>query len=192
MISVAGRLDDRERIEPGSREAWRAWLAVNHATSPGVWLVTYTKKSGRGGLDYEDTVLEALCFGWVDSTRRKVDDERTVLYLAPRRPRSTWARTNKARVERLIADGLMQPAGLAVIERARVDGSWDLLSSVEALEMPPDLGAALDAVEGAREGYEALPVSRKQLLLWSVVSVRRAETRAARIAAAVEEASGRR
>jgi uncharacterized protein YdeI (YjbR/CyaY-like superfamily) len=187
MICMAGRLDDRDRIEPGSREAWRAWLKAHHATSPGVWLVTFTKRSGRGGLDYEGTVLEALCFGWVDSTVRKLDDERTMQYVAPRRPGSTWARTNKARVERLIAAGLMEPAGLAVIERAKADGSWDLLTSVEALEMPPDLGAALDAADGAREGYEALPVSRRQLLLWSVVSAKRAETRAARIAAAVEE-----
>jgi uncharacterized protein YdeI (YjbR/CyaY-like superfamily) len=178
-------MSERERVEPGSRDAWRAWLAAEHATSPGVWLVTFTKKSGRGGLDYEDSVLEALCVGWVDSTVRKVDDERVMTYFAPRRPGSTWARTNKARVERLVADGLMRPAGLAAVETAKADGSWDLLTSVEALEMPHDLGEALDAVPGARDAYEGLPASRKQEVLWSVVSVKRPQTRARKVAAAV-------
>jgi uncharacterized protein YdeI (YjbR/CyaY-like superfamily) len=182
------QLDEAERIQPASRAEWRAWLAKHHDTAPGVWLVTFTRASGRESLSYEDIIAEALCFGWVDSTVRPVDGERTMMYLTRRRRGSTWARTNKERVERLLAEGLMHPAGIAAVDSAKADGSWTLLDPVEALEVPPDLAAALDSTTGARAGYEAMSVSAKKAVLWSVISAKRAETRARRVAAAVEEA----
>lgn len=179
-------LDDADRIQPASRAQWRAWLAEHHAAAPGVWLVTPTRTSGEPRLAYEDIVLEALCFGWVDSTVRPLEGGRTMMYLARRRRGSTWARTNKERVARLLADGLMEPAGIAAVEAAKADGSWTVLDPVEALEVPADLAAALDAEPGARAAYESSSVSARKALLWSVVSAKRTQTRARRIADAVE------
>ncbi len=182
-------LADRPLVELHDRASWRAWLEANHASAPGVWLVTWRSRTGRPTLDYEAAVEEALCFGWVDSTTGVVDEERGKLYFAPRKGRSVWAASNKARVERLIAAGLMAPAGLAVIERAKANGDWEILDSVERLEVPEDLAAALDAQSRAAANFAAFPPSaRKQMLAW-VAMARRPETRATRIAAIAAAAS---
>jgi uncharacterized protein YdeI (YjbR/CyaY-like superfamily) len=175
------RLDNAEQVQPANRAALRRWLTKHHAESPGVWLVSYTKASGKPQLAYEDIVLELLCFGWIDSTTRKIDDERSALYVAPRKKGSTWAATNKARVELLLDQGLMHSAGLAAIERAQADGSWTALDAVEALEVPDDLATALRRDRSAADRYDAMSKSAKKLLLWSVVSAKRPETRATRI-----------
>lgn len=182
------RLDDAELVHPTSRQEWRAWLEANHATSPGVWWVSFRESTGRRQLSYDDMVEELLCFGWIDSTARKLDDERTMLYVAPRKKGGTWAATNKTRVERLLKAGLMHDSGLRVIEEAKADGSWTVLDSVEALEVPPDLRQAFKRHPQAGRAYEALTPGRKKQLLWSVVSAKREETRSARIAALVERA----
>jgi uncharacterized protein YdeI (YjbR/CyaY-like superfamily) len=163
------------------RATWRAWLETHHATSGGAWLVTWRSSSGKQALPYEEAVEEALCFGWVDSTAGTVDDNRGKLYFAPRKPNSGWAATNKARVERLIADGRMAPAGLAAIERARQNGSWELLDSVERLEVPSDLAAALDARPTAASNFAAFPPSVRKQALTSLAMARRPETRAERV-----------
>jgi len=182
-------LDEAPWVEAEDRATWRAWLEANHATSTGAWLVTWRTRSGRVGLDYEAAIEEALCFGWVDSTGGRVDDDRGKLYFAPRKPRSGWAATNKARVERLIAAGRMAPAGLAAIERAKANGSWEVLDSVERLEVPNDLAAALAAVPPAAASFAAFPPSaRKQLLGWVALAMR-PETRAARIREIAEAAA---
>jgi len=174
-------LDDAPQVHADDRVTWRAWLEANHATSGGAWLVTWRQGSGRVGLDYEAAVEEALCFGWVDSTGGRVDDERGKLYFAPRKPRSVWAASNKVRVERLMAEGRMAPSGLAAIERAKANGSWEILDAVERLEVPEDLAAALEADPPAAANFAAFPPSaRKQMLGW-VALARRPDTRAARI-----------
>ena len=175
------RLDEAEQIHPKSRKELRRWLVKNHESSPGVWLVSYTNASGKPPLPYEDMVLELLCFGWVDSQVKKIDDERGATYVAPRRKGGTWAATNKARVTLLIDEGLMQPAGLAVIERAKADGSWTILDPVEALEVPDDLAAVMRRRPDVAAHYEGLSKTRKKEVLWSLVSAKRAETRAARL-----------
>jgi uncharacterized protein YdeI (YjbR/CyaY-like superfamily) len=181
------RLADAELVQPPTRAKLRAWLKKHHAESPGVWLVTYNKASGKPQLPYEDIVLELLCFGWVDSTTRKIDDERSAIYVAPRKKGSTWAATNKARVKHLTADGLMAPAGLAAIEQAKNDGSWTILDAVEALEVPADFAKTLRANPTAAKRYEALSKSAKKQVLWSVISAKRPETRAARIQQFLDE-----
>ena len=182
-------LDDAPLVHVEDRATWRAWLEANPATARGAWMVTWRARSGRAGLEYEAAVEEALCFGWVDSTGGRVDDERGKLYFAPRKPRSMWAATNKARVERLIAQGLMAPAGLAAIERAKANGSWETLDSVERLEVPDDLAAALAAHPPADANFAAFPPSARKMLLWWVISARRPETRATRIAHVAEAAA---
>lgn len=182
-------LDDVPQVQADDRATWRAWLEANHGSARGAWLVTWRARTGRPFLDYEAAVEEALCFGWVDSTGGRVDDERGKLYFAPRKPRSGWAATNKGRVERLIAAGLMAPAGLAAIERAKANGSWQVLDSVERLEEPDDLTAALTERPPAAANFAAFPPgARKQVLAW-IAFAQRPETRAARIRQAAEAAA---
>jgi uncharacterized protein YdeI (YjbR/CyaY-like superfamily) len=176
-----GRLDDAAVIQPASRAALRRWLTKNHDTATGVWVATYTKASGKPQLPYEDIVLELLCFGWVDSQTRSLDNERAARYVAPRKKGSTWAATNKARVKSLVADGLMRPAGQAAIDQAKKDGSWTVLDPIEALEVPADFARAMRAHPGAKKRYEALSISAKKQVLWSVISAKRQQTRSARI-----------
>ena len=180
------------RLEVTSRAHWRAWLAQHHADTPGVWLVLWKRDRGPH-VPYDDVVEEALCFGWVDSQVKGLDADRGLQLMTPRRPTSTWARSNKERVARLTAAGLMTPAGLAVVEAAKASGSWSLLDTVEALEEPAELRAALDAVPAARTAWEGFPPSAKKQLLFWVVSAKTSPTRERRITTIVAEAAeGRR
>ena len=169
-------------LQPATLADWRAWLADNHARPEGVWLITYRPATGKTPFSYEQAVEEALCFGWIDGQARRLDDERTMLWFAPRRPGSGWARTNKARIERLIADGRMTPAGLAKIEAAQADGSWTLLDSVERLEVPDDLAAEFDKYPDARAHFDAFPPSARRMALAWIATAKRPETRAKRVA----------
>jgi uncharacterized protein YdeI (YjbR/CyaY-like superfamily) len=171
-----------ERFQAETRGEWRAWLEQNHATSSGVWLVTFKKNSGQPALIYGDSVEEALCFGWVDSKPGKLDELRSMLYFAPRKPKSGWAKPNKERIVRLLEDGLMQPAGIAKIEAAKLDGSWTLLDAVEALEVPEDLEKALKGFPNATANFAAFPKSAKRGILEWIVQAKKPETRAKRIA----------
>jgi uncharacterized protein YdeI (YjbR/CyaY-like superfamily) len=173
---------DDERFQPADLAAWRAWLAANHATAAGVWVVTFKRTSGKPVVSYEGLVEEALCFGWIDSQLKKVDDERTMLRFTPRKRGGTWARTNRERVERLIADGRMTEAGLLAIETAKADGSWNALDDVDELRTPDDLAAALAGDPAAARGFGALSDSAKRPILFWVASAKRPETRARRIA----------
>ena len=181
--------DDAERVHPDDRAAWRAWLAQNHARKTGVWLVTWRRASGMPVLGYEEAVLEALAVGWVDSKGGKVDERRTMLYFAPRRPGSSWSRPNKQRIERLRAEGLMRPAGEAAVRSAEADGSWIRLDEVEDLIVPADLAAALAGIDGARANWDAFPRSPRRGILEWIVQAKRPATRAARIRETAEAAA---
>jgi uncharacterized protein YdeI (YjbR/CyaY-like superfamily) len=117
-------VDDYERVHAETRDGWRRWLADNHASSPGVWLVSWKRATGKPAVGYDAAVEEALCFGWIDSLAKTVDEERSRQLFTPRRPRSNWSPSNVARVERLLAAGLMEPAGLAAVEDAKARGAW--------------------------------------------------------------------
>jgi uncharacterized protein YdeI (YjbR/CyaY-like superfamily) len=176
-----GTLDDAPDVECESRAEWREWLARNHGTSTGVWAV-YQKKGGTGpSPDYEELVLEALCFGWIDSVARRVDAQRTKLYFCPRKKGGVWAASNTARVERLLAEGLMTPVGQAVIDQAKADGSWSKLDESESLTVPADLTKAFRAYPGSRANWAAFPAGvRKQLIFW-VTDAKRPATRQKRV-----------
>ena len=188
-----GALDDGEMVEATDAAAWRAWLDQNHRTSKGAWLVRARAGSGLTFVEYEDAILQALCFGWIDGTVRTFDEQRGGLWFAPRRPSSGWAATNKARVARLEADGLLTEAGIRAIEVAKANGAWSVLDNAEALREPDDLAAALDEVPAARTAWDAFPPSARKLGISNVDMARRPETRAARIAKIVTDAAeGRR
>ncbi len=177
-----------ERYYAEDRAAWRAWLERNHATSPGVWLIYDKQASGQPRVPYDEAVEEVLCVGWVDSRPNKLDDERYMQLFSPRKPKSPWSKLNKERVARLTRQGLMTPAGLAVVAAAKRDGSWDAYDEIEALQTPEDLADALSANDAARRHFEAFGASSKKQILWWIASARRAETRQKRIARIVAAA----
>jgi uncharacterized protein YdeI (YjbR/CyaY-like superfamily) len=156
-------------------------LCAHHNNATGVWCVTFKKGKGEPYFSYDELVEEALCWGWVDSRPGKVDETRTKLYFAPRKAGSGWSRPNKLRVERLIASKRMTAVGLAVIERARADGSWVLLDAVENLETPPDLEAALNALPNATSYWSAFPRSAKRGILEWIAQAKTPPTRAKRV-----------
>ena len=170
------------QVTVASRAEWRAWLAEHHATSRGVWLVTFKKAAGDRHVPYDDVVEEAIAHGWVDSQSRKLDDERSQLLMTPRKPKSGWSRSNKLRVERLSAAGLMAPAGLAAVETAKANGAWSALDDVENLTEPGELREALDADPAARRHWDAFPRSARRGILEWIGNAKRPETRARRIA----------
>ncbi len=181
-----------EQVEFTSATDLREWLAENHASVPGIWAVTYKKAAGEKYLSYEALVREALCFGWIDGQARGVDALRSSLLLTPRRPGSGWSRPNKIRIVELEAAGLLRPAGLAAIAAAKESGSWTLLDTVEALLEPEELRVALDAEPSARTHWDGFPRSAKRASLEWIVTAKRPETRAKRIAEIVRAASENR
>lgn len=180
----------KEMLTPPTRETWRAWLAEHPTRQEGIWVVYRKKSSILTGPDYDDLVEEALCFGWIDSQYRRVDDVRGIQWFSPRRPRGIWSATNKRRIERLTAEGRMTPAGETAIAAAKADGSWARYDEVETLSIPPDLAAALAATPGAADGWSRIPDSTKRQHLWAIASARRPITRERRIDAVIEAASG--
>jgi uncharacterized protein YdeI (YjbR/CyaY-like superfamily) len=179
---------DAPEVHAEDRAAWRAWLEVNHASESGVWLVSWRKGHGPR-VEYEDAVEEALCFGWIDSQCGNLDDRRSRQYFAPRKPTSGWAATNKARIERLISEGRMHPAGLAAIERARENGSWTLLDDVERGVIPDDLAAALAAHPPAAANFDGFPKSARRAMLEWIAQAKRPETREKRVREIAERAA---
>ena len=173
---------------PKSRAEWRKWLEKNHTRPDGVWLISYKKATGKPRLDYGEAVEEALCFGWIDSKPGKLDEERSMLWFAPRKPRTGWSKLNKERVERLIQSGRMTPAGLAKIEAAKEDRSWNALDASEALEIPPDLAKAFSENRIAKGYFDDFPRSVKKAILEWINSAKKPETRAKRVDETVTQA----
>jgi uncharacterized protein YdeI (YjbR/CyaY-like superfamily) len=171
-------MGELRRVRPKSRKAWRDWLEKHHATSTGVWLVYAKKHAGIPSLTYNDAVEEALCFGWIDSKINPLDDTFYMQVFTPRKRRSAWSPLNKARVERLLAAGLMRPAGIAVVNAAKESGIWDATRHVEELMIPPDLQKALKANPDANRYWVSYTASRRKGVLYRLAGARRPETRA--------------
>lgn len=164
-----------------SRAAWRNWLAENHKAEKSVWLTIYKRDSGTPSVTYDEAVDEALCFGWIDSSVKKGTADYYLQFFAKRNPKSKWSRVNKAKVEKLIAAGLMTEAGLAMVDLAKQNGTWTALDDVENLISPPDLQAKLDANPVAKGHFEAFPRSVKRGILEWLLNAKQADTRAKRI-----------
>ena len=176
---------DRPRIHPKTRRGWRAWLERNHAASTGVWLFFYRQGSGKRRLPYADAVEEALCFGWIDSVVKPIDDERYMQLFTPRKRGSGWSRVNKQRVERMLAAGLMHPSGLERIAVAKRDGSWFNLDAVEDLVVPPELARVFSKNTTLRQRFETLGRSARKTALYWLNGVKKPERRAERVATIV-------
>jgi uncharacterized protein YdeI (YjbR/CyaY-like superfamily) len=182
-------MDEAERFEPAGVAEWSDWLARQHDRARGVWLVTLRSVTGRVTVDYENAVVEALRFGWVDSTTKVLDEARAMMWFSPRRPTSGWAGTNKRRIELLRDQGRLEAAGEDAVRAAQANGSWTLLDDVERLVVPDDLAAVLDRTPGARERWEqSSPSVRRMALTW-IVQAKREPTRRRRIDLVAERAA---
>ena len=170
-----------EIFYPTSLTAWRGWLEQNHLSAQAVWLVYYTKASAKPSLTWSEAVDVALCFGWIDSKRIKIDEESSHQFFSKRKAKSTWSKINKDKVQVLIESGLMTEAGFRSIEIAQQNGSWTILDEVEALIIPEDLERAFADNPNSRAFYLSLSKSAKKSILVWIVLARQAETRQKRI-----------
>ena len=174
-----------KRITPRNQHAWRRWLAASHGTVPEVWVVFYKKtvrRPGRPALTYEQAVEQAICFGWIDGLKRRVDDERYAHRFTPRKPDSRWSESNRVRLERMRCQGLMTPAGEEAVAASIRSGAWDKPASSAPVEAPEELITALKSDPQARSGWATLPPSeRRRYEVW-IGLAKREETRARRLA----------
>jgi len=172
---------DTELFYAANKNQWRKWLEKNFNKKDGVWLVQYKRNSGVSTISWSDAVDEALCFGWIDSIKHPIDEEKFKQFFSKRKASSTWSKVNKEKVEQLIASGKMHPAGLACIEIAQKNGMWSILDTVDALEIPVDLEKAFRKIKGSKAFFESQSkTSKKGMLQWLVLA-KRSETRQQRI-----------
>jgi uncharacterized protein YdeI (YjbR/CyaY-like superfamily) len=165
---------------------WESWLAANWQRSTGVWLKIAKKGSGVPSVAVSEALDVALCFGWIDGTRRGLDETYFLQWYCPRRPRSSWSKVNVARVEALIAAGRMRPPGLAQVDAAKADGRWDrAYESQRTTTVPPDLAAALDEDDRAKAGFESLGKSERYAIILPLLKAVSALQRAERLSAAI-------
>ncbi|MDC6388438.1 YdeI/OmpD-associated family protein [Maribacter sp. PR1] len=182
-------MKEAKEICPRSREEWRDWLELNHKEKDAIWLVFYKKGTPNFNLSWSESVDESLCFGWIDSTIKTIDNERFKQYFSKRKPKSNWSKVNKDKVKMLIDQSLMKEAGYKSIEIAKENGSCTILDTVERLEIPEDLEQELRRQKGAMKYFESLNKSSKKGLLYWVASAKRDDTRNKRISEIVENAS---
>ncbi|MGN5381967.1 hypothetical protein BIV25_09805 [Streptomyces sp. MUSC 14] len=165
-----------------TQEGWERWLEEHHADVPGIWFTIPRSGSGIDGVDYATALESALCFGWIDGQKRRLDERHWLQRFTPRRPGSRWSQTNRARATALIEQGRMRPAGLREVERARADGRWEAAYPGQSrATVPDDLRAALDAVPAARDFFATLDGHNRYAILHRVEAAKKPQTRAARI-----------
>jgi uncharacterized protein YdeI (YjbR/CyaY-like superfamily) len=180
---------ERQTIHINTKTEWRQWLEHHHQTEQSVWLVCNTKKSNLPTVHWSELVDEALCFGWIDSTRKTVDECSFKQLFSKRKPNSTWSKINKEKVQKLIENNLMTSAGYKTITIAQQNGSWSVLDSVEELIIPEDLDEAFRMYKGAKEYFSGLSKSVKKMILQWIVLAKRPETRKKRIDEIAEQAA---
>jgi len=172
-----------KQIYVSSRVQWRSWLAENHdKAESGIWLVFFKRQTGRPSIEYEESVEEALCFGWIDSIIKRIDEEKYCRKFTPRKSGSRWSNTNRKRAENVIKEGRMTEFGLAKIEAAKRSGSWEKdPRPVINMDIPSDLSEALERNRKAKDFFEKLaPTYQKHFIGW-IVTARRDETKAKRL-----------
>lgn len=171
-----------------SRDEWRSWLEKNFDKESSAWLRIYKKKSGRKGVTLEESVEEAMCFGWIDGKLRRLDGESFMLRFSPRKARSVWSKINRERAERLMGSGRMTAAGLAKIEEAKKSGFWDgAYTNKVRDDVPVDLKEALMRDKRAWENFENFANSYRNMYIGWVNNAKTAETRRKRVKKIVEQ-----
>jgi uncharacterized protein YdeI (YjbR/CyaY-like superfamily) len=180
---------DKKTFFAKTRKQWRKWLEKNHDKEKCVWLIFYKKNSKTKCVEYAEAVEEALCFGWIDSTVYKRDEDSRYQFFSKRKESSNWSMSNKERVERMLKQGLMMPSGQAMIDIAKKSGTWTLMDKVEKLIVPDDMKKLFDKNKKAFKNFQGFtPSARKIILAW-IYSAKRPETMKERIRKTVELAS---
>lgn len=174
-------MKETEIFYPASQTEWRQWLEENHLSKQSVWLVFYRKNSKNDSISWSDAVDIALCFGWIDSKKIKIDEEKSHQYFSKRKAQSTWSKINKQKTERLIEKRLMTEEGFRSIETAKQNGSWTILDEVEELIIPDNLESAFKKYEGAKDYFSSLSKTARKIMLQWIVLAKRPQTRQNRI-----------
>ncbi|NQV14189.1 YdeI/OmpD-associated family protein [bacterium] len=175
-------INDKPTLSVRSREEWRLWLSENHNDHDQMWLIIYKKHTGKQIMTKTEAMDEAICFGWIDSLVKGIDDEKYMQKFTPRKPDSQWSEVNKSRVAQLEAQGLIEPAGKALIEHARETGEWFVTRSTpKNIEMSPGLTKALGKSSGAKERWDTLPASHRRKYLQWISQAKREATKQNRI-----------
>ena len=171
------------------RQRWRAWLEKNHGKASEIWLIYYKKHTGKPGVIYEEALDEALCFGWIDGLTKRIDEEKYAQRFSPRKKKSEWSEQNKARVQRLIKEKRMTPAGLEKFESSRESkkGWRDELAG--NFQMPPDIEKAFGETPNSRENFDRFPPGYRRLCIGWIITAKKPETREKRIRELVELSS---
>jgi uncharacterized protein YdeI (YjbR/CyaY-like superfamily) len=176
-------MDELPVIQAESEEAWEAWLEEHHTSAPGALLKLAKKGTGVPSVSQAEAVRVALCFGWIDSQGKKLDDQYWLLRFTPRRPRSKWSKVNCTQALELIAEGRMRPAGLREVDAAQADGRWAAAyDPPSTATVPADLEAALAANEAARAFFAQLDSRNRYAILHRIQTAKKPETRQKRIA----------
>lgn len=174
-------VEDFESFYPTNTAEWRAWLEENHKKKESIWLIFYKKSAKEPSISWSEAVDEAICFGWIDSLKKTIDEKSYRQFFTPRKPKSGWSKVNKDKVEKLTRLNKMAPAGMATVNQAKANGMWELLDKIEALIVPPALETAFNQEPQAKDFYESLSKSKKKGVLYWVISAKRPETKAKRI-----------
>jgi uncharacterized protein YdeI (YjbR/CyaY-like superfamily) len=181
--------DGNDIFHATDRKNWKIWLKTNHKKKKGVWLIFYKIRSEKAGVDYQAAVEEALCYGWIDSRKKKFDESRSIQFFSPRKIKSNWSSINKERVTKLIAQRKMTRAGMEVIDLAKKNGSWDALNEIDKMIIPDDLLKALEENAAASGYFNAFPKSSKKIILAWILNAKTPGTRSKRIIETVKLAT---
>jgi len=170
------------RIHLTNRKDWRLWLKENHEREKVIWLVYFKKHTGKPRVPYDDAVEEAICFGWIDSIVRTIDDETYMQKFTPRKAKSNWSESNKKRAFKLISMGVMTKAGLEKIDIAKTNGSWDkVINAAKSFEMPGELESALEMNQSAKDFFDSLPPSYQRQYIGWITCAKKTDTKQKRV-----------
>jgi uncharacterized protein YdeI (YjbR/CyaY-like superfamily) len=179
-------LKEKEQHYFKNTAAWREWLHDNHDSSAGVYLIFYKVNSPFESMRWEEAVQVAICYGWIDSTVKKIDEHCRRQLFTPRKNRSVWSKLNKTYIEKLTTANLMHNSGLAKIEIAKQNGSWTSLDAAQDLIIPENLKLAFEQNKSAYENYQKFSPSYQKNYLYWLYQAKREETRNNRIAIIIE------
>ena len=183
---------EREVFYPKNRQEWREWLQDNYEKKQSVWLIYYKKKSNVPTVTYSEAVDEALCFGWIDSKSKPLDEEKFMQFFSRRKEKSVWSKVNKEKIDRLTKEGQMTKAGFDIIAKAKQNGFWSILDEAEALIIPDDLEKAFEKRPNAKQYFLGLSKSNKRNILQWLVLAKLQTTREKRIIEIVDLADQNR